>query len=82
MEPIPEQGGVIFPQDVKKMTGMSKRSTWRRLRKVRKAFGKPAGSLVKVEEFVPVRGWTRRLSRGFKVVKRQCVGTRKKLWRQ
>lgn len=55
-ENTPRKRGIIYPHDIRQMTGMSDHATWRLLRKIRKTFGKPAGSLVKIEEFCACTG--------------------------
>jgi hypothetical protein len=47
---------VMFAQDICNITGLSVFSARRLIRKVRKAFGKPAGTLISVSEFCAVTG--------------------------
>ena len=47
---------VLYTQDIQKITGLSECSARRLMRKIRKALGKEAGSLLFVSEFCACTG--------------------------
>lgn len=47
---------VIFTQDIRNITGLSEFSCRRLMRKIRKIFGKPPGSMISVAEFCACTG--------------------------
>lgn len=47
---------VVYAKDIMTITGCSSRTARRRLSQVRKAFNKPAGTYISVEEFCTVTG--------------------------